>query len=178
MLRVSQDPIYCFQPSLYAAFPPWYADSSGHASKSNWVTLLFLPKNCILWSVPTQHLSWFGLDLLHDPNGSKRVPQKECVYSDSPVSYKQRYERGNCQVLVQKREMQIQKAADVGPGQLLCFLSQEQCICKMGIRLIPQPKYQPNRGRSLMKEQGNIFKTLASHQRAKVSSHGLFHRHP
>lgn len=83
------------------------------------------------------------------PNGSKRVPQKEYVYSDSPVSYKQRYERGNCQVLVQKREMQIQKAADVGPGRLLCFLSQEQCICKMGIRLIPQPKYQPNRGHFL-----------------------------
>lgn len=77
-----------------------------------------------------------------------------------------------------EREVQIQKSADVGPGRLLCFLSQEQCIWKMGTRLIPQAKYQPNRGCSLMKEQGNIFKTLAPHQRAKVSSHGLFHRHP
>ena len=102
------------------------------------------------------------------PNGSKRLPQRGRVCGDSPVPCKPRCERdlpGSGSEEIRRPKKQQKRAL----CRWLRFLNQKQWIYKMRTSLIPQPKYQPNRGCSFMKEQGNIFKILATHQRGNLA---------
>lgn len=58
---------------------PQFTDISADGSKLNWVILLSIFKICFLWSIPTQYLRYFDLELLNNPQWTQEIPLKEKV---------------------------------------------------------------------------------------------------